>query len=50
MEAKIKRKVREHFQTEYGKSMLEEYGLQYVKKEIFHAIKTFTLGDKRLTK
>jgi len=44
-----KQKVREHLSTEYGKQMVEIYGLKYVKKEIFHAIKNHTLGDKRQT-
>ena len=42
-----KQKVREHLATDYGKAMMEEYGLRYVKKEIFHARKTYHLGDKR---
>lgn len=45
-----KQKVREHLATDYAKSMIEEYGLKYVKREIFHAVKTYTLGDKRQTK
>jgi len=50
MNAIAKQKVREHLATEYGKQMVEIHGLKYVKKEIFHAIKTYTLGDKRQTK
>jgi hypothetical protein len=42
-----KQKVREHLATDYGKAMQKHYGLRYVKKEIFHAIKCYTLGDKR---
>lgn len=46
MTAKAKQTVRNYFKTEYGKEMLEIYGLKIVKKEIFHAIKNQD-GDNR---
>ena len=49
MKPNIKQKVIEHLQTEYGKSMINIHGLKYVKKEIYHAIKNYTLGDDRKT-
>ena len=52
MRTQVKQKVKEHFNTQYGKEMLEIHGLKYVKKEIFHARKTYGegLGDKRQIK
>ena len=47
MNTVIKLKVKVHLATHYGKKMLELHGLAYVKKEIAHAITTFTLGDER---
>jgi len=44
-----KQKVKDHLATEYGKQMVKIHGLKYVKKEILHAIKNHTLGDKRQT-
>lgn len=50
MNAIAKQKVKEHLSTNYAKEMIEIHGLNYVKKEIFHAVKNYTLGDKRQTK
>jgi hypothetical protein len=47
MNAITKQKVKEHLATEYGQEMIQIHGLKYIKKEIFHAQKAFTLGDKR---
>ena len=42
-----KAKVRIILKSNYGKQMMEIYGLTYVKKEIFHGIKN-SKGDQRL--
>ena len=43
-----KDKVRQHLQTPYGKEMVRIWGLQYVKKELYHAKKNVG-GDNRKT-
>ena len=46
MTALVKQKVKKIITSSYGKEMIKIYGLKYIKKEIFHAIKNQN-GDKR---